>query len=114
MTYWYGTNKIDEAYFLTAFLNANYPNQLIKTFQTIGLFGPRDIHKRILEVPLTYYQSDTNQIRIAELAKKCESKVETYFKDVKDDYNVGLQRLEARNLLTQELVEIDHYLKKLV
>ena len=40
-----------EARFIECYLNCDYVNQSIKEFQSQGLFGPRDIHKKILELP---------------------------------------------------------------
>ena len=114
-TYWYGTNNEDEAYYLTSFLNANYPNSIIKTFQTLGLFGPRDIHKRILEIPFSFYKpKDPDHQRLAELGKDCEIKVSKYLSSIDDDYNVGTLRLQIRKILSNELIKIDKVLKRII
>ncbi|MEO5606693.1 MAG: N-6 DNA methylase [Polaromonas sp.] len=41
----------DEAHFVACYLNCGYINRTIKEFQSRGLFGPRDVHKKILELP---------------------------------------------------------------
>ena len=41
----------DEARFVECYLNCGYINRAIKEFQSRGLFGPRDVHKKILELP---------------------------------------------------------------
>ncbi len=41
----------DEARYLECYLNCGYINHAIKQFQSRGLFGPRDVHKKILELP---------------------------------------------------------------
>lgn len=41
----------EEGHFLASYLNSGYVNKAIKEFQSRGLFGPRDIHKKILELP---------------------------------------------------------------
>ena len=47
---------------------------MIKDFQTTGEFGHRDIHKRILQVPLTQFKDNIkNHIDIAVISKECES-----------------------------------------
>lgn len=48
-TYFYRTTTKDEAYFLSAILNAPYIDEAIKGGQTRGLFGERDIHRRPFE-----------------------------------------------------------------
>ncbi len=46
--YVYFTDNLLEANYLVAILNSSIPNLMIKNFQTKGLFGPRDIHKKFL------------------------------------------------------------------
>ena len=41
----------EEADFLCCYLNSDYVNSAIKAFQTSGLFGERDVAKKILELP---------------------------------------------------------------
>jgi hypothetical protein len=71
-TYWYATESKDEAHFLVGFLNAAEPNRLIKSFQSRGLFGARDVHKKILEVPLNEYNpDDKNHQKVVQRSKSC-------------------------------------------
>jgi hypothetical protein len=49
-TYWYRATTKDEAHFLVSLLNAPCVDAAIKTYQTRGLFGARDIHRRPFEV----------------------------------------------------------------
>jgi hypothetical protein len=55
--YHYETNNLDEAYYLTAFLNSNVLDELIKPMQSKGEFGERDIHKKPLEFPVEKFNS---------------------------------------------------------
>lgn len=45
----------DEVHFVAGYLNSGFANAAIKQFQSRGLFGPRDIHKKILELPWPVY-----------------------------------------------------------
>lgn len=45
------TKTQEEARFVECYLNSGYANGLIKEFQARGLFGPRHVHKKILELP---------------------------------------------------------------
>ena len=45
------TETEDEARYLEAFLNSGYANHRIKAFQARGLFGPRHVSKKILDLP---------------------------------------------------------------
>jgi len=110
----YADNK-DEAYYITAFLNSDYANLVIKDFQSKGLFGPRDIHKKILDVPFSKYNSkNSKHLQIVELSKECEKIVSNYIKDNQlndNDYNVGQIRSKIRKLLANKLVDIDKLIK---
>ncbi len=48
-TYWFGTNEVEEAYYLTSILNSNPIDQIIKKEQPKGKFGPRHICRLPLE-----------------------------------------------------------------
>lgn len=117
-TYVFYTNEIDEAHFLSAFLNSNSANLAIKDFQTMGLFGARDVHKKILEVPLPKYnQLNSKHLQIAELGNVCMKKTEEYIEQQglsNNDYNVGKERSIIRKLLSEELLQIDKLLQEIV
>lgn len=49
------TQTEDEAHFVEAFLNSGYANGRIKEFQARGLFGPRHVSKKILDIPWPRY-----------------------------------------------------------
>lgn len=119
-TYCYFTNNSDEAFYICAFLNAKEPNDLIKSFQTRGLFGPRDIHKKILDVPLPRFKkNDITHLELAELGKTCEEKTKNYIKTLNlppilSTRDLGRARLDIRKHLEQELKQIDTTIRKIV
>jgi hypothetical protein len=58
--YWCSCNNRAEADYLAAVLNSNLVNQQIKPFQTKGLLGERDIHKKPLELPIPQFDMDSS------------------------------------------------------
>lgn len=51
--------------------------------QTRGQFGPRDIHKKVLELPLPKFNpKDKNHLELVELAKEAKAKVEKLVVDL--------------------------------
>jgi len=73
--YWYATDSAEEAYFLCAWLNSPVVDAAIKSRQSRGLFGPRDIHKLPLELPLPRFNpKDAEHAEMAECAQKAASK----------------------------------------
>ncbi|GAA4453022.1 hypothetical protein GCM10023189_17400 [Nibrella saemangeumensis] len=117
--YVFYTDSELEAYYLTAFLNANSANDLMKPFQSRGLFGARDVSKKILDVPLPQFKADEEaHVRLAHLGQACAARVEEFIRDrdlANQDYNVGKVRSEIRNqLLVEELKQIDELLREVV
>jgi hypothetical protein len=74
-TYAFYVNDLDEASYLTSILNSSVPNLLMKDFKSKGLFGARDVHKKILDI---YYprfdKNDEVHLRLAELSKEAHEK----------------------------------------
>jgi len=118
-TYVFFTTSEKEAHYISAFLNSDYPNSVIKDFQTRGLFGPRDIHKTILDVALPKFDpKNATHIEIADLGKDCHDKATAYLDAEKPDANLsahalGRHRLAIRRLLAPELGQIDALFKSL-
>ena len=115
--YCFFTNNKNEAYYLLSFLNSNYANKMIKDFQTKGDFGHRDIHKRILKVPLNEFDnSNKNHLQIVKLAKDCEliskevTKLDTKVNSSLSPLVLGKLRLKIRNKIETNLIRIDKIL----
>ena len=63
--YVYYTHNENEAHYLASILNSSIPNLLMKDFQSKGLFGARDVHKKILDVYFPKFdENDNNQYAI--------------------------------------------------
>ncbi len=112
-TYWFSTESEDEAYYLTAILNSSTPNLMMKDFQSRGLFGARDVHKKILDI---YYpafdKNDTIHCQLAELSKKAHNKTAIFLRSISPDHRIegrqlGIIRLQIKEQLSLELKEID-------
>ena len=118
-TYWYATNNLSEAHYLAAFLNSHIANKKIKQFQPRGLFGPRSIHKKILQLPLPQYDGkNAAHKRLATLGGQCAKAAQKIAAvhldegDVNDmgPHQLGRVRNDVRNALTERLVQIDKIL----
>ena len=55
--YWAACDKLQEAEYLAAVLNSREANARIKPFQSTGLQGERDIHKKVLELAIPLYDA---------------------------------------------------------
>ena len=57
-TYWAAFSDSREAEYLVGILNSRTANQMIKPFQSMGLLGERDIHKKLLELPIPLFDAN--------------------------------------------------------
>ncbi len=102
-TYLFETNSEDEAYYLSSILNSKVLDDKIKPFQTRGLWGARDIHRRPLLFPIPKFDPKTyDHLELAKLGKKCSEKVPEIVKKFKMS---GIGKL--RSLIRKELMEIE-------
>jgi len=119
-TYVYYTDKEQEAHYLATILNSSIPNKQIKDFQARGLFGPRSIHKKILDIYFPKFKdSDKQHLRLAELGKRCAAKAKAFVADnpQRNDlsaHSLGKLRLEIKKHLSPELAEIDSIAEKIM
>lgn len=111
--YIFVTDRLDEAYFVTAILNSNAITTQLRDFQTRGLFGFRDIHKKILDVYFPRFNStDERHLQIAALSHECHTKASQYIKDNPPTRGLtprflGALRVEIKKHLVEELRTID-------
>jgi hypothetical protein len=117
--YYYETEDENEAHYLSALLNAPYVDQKIKPMQSKGSWGPRDIHKKVWELPIPGY--DENKSAHNELAKlgiECTKKVTQLLPtlDTKEitPGKIGRLRNDVREKLSDELKEIDVIVRKIM
>ncbi|AFN74288.1 Endonuclease, putative [Melioribacter roseus P3M-2] len=118
--YWLSTENKNEAYYLTAILNSKIPNDLMKDFQTRGLFGVRDVHKKILDIYFPrFYENEETHMRLAQLSEIAHKKAENYLLENPPQNQLtatrlGRLRLEIKKHLSSEMKEIDKLVKKIV
>ncbi len=106
-----------EALFLAAVLNAPVVDQLVKPLQSRGLWGPRDIHKKVLELPIPRFDAaNPKHKRLAELGRKCSTKVKRWLASggAGKITSIGKLRGMVRELLKDELTKIDTLVKEIL
>ncbi len=106
-TYWFSTFSIDEAFYLTAIFNSSITNELMKDFQTRGLFGARDVAKKILDVYFPRFSAeDERHLQLARLSEACHTRAKEFLQTV-EPMNLGRLRLEVKKYLKDEMTAID-------
>lgn len=118
--YVYYTNNLNEAYYLTAIFNSSSPNKRMKDFQAKGLFGPRHVHKKILDVYFPkYIETNKQHKKLAVLSQQAHEKAKIYIaanpstKEIKGMV-LGKLRVEIKKHLHKELQQIDEIVDKLL
>lgn len=118
--YAYYTKSLGEAYYLSAILNSTAPNLMMKDFQSKGLFGARDVHKKILDI---YYpkfdKTEKSHLLLSELGKIAHEKTKRYLfenppKQELSAIHLGKLRVEIKKNLIEELKDIDKIVAKLI
>lgn len=115
VTYLLETTDHREAEYLAAVLNSPVVDALIKPMQARGLWGPRDIHKKVLELPIPEFQADNSKhMRLAEIAGACQATVQQMIPTLRQEASIGRARAAVRQALKDELAEIDSLVKELL
>jgi methylase of polypeptide subunit release factors len=111
-TIYYETNCELEAHYLCAILNSDVVNKAIKSFQTKGLWGERDIVRRPFMLPIPKFNPN-NQVhrKLAELSKICHNKVSRTTSTKK---SVAYKRKEAKEVIEKELEEINDIVTSII
>jgi hypothetical protein len=119
-TYWFATHDQEEACYLTAILNSAVPNALMKDFQSKGLFGARDVHKKILDVYFPEFDRNNAAHRsLAALGQTAHEKTAAYLQENPPPpfltaLPLGRLRLAIKDRLTEEMSKIDITVRKII
>jgi len=108
--YWAAFSVRQEADYVAAILNSETVNAAIKPFQSVGLLGERDIHKKLLELPIPTFDRDNKKhCKISELGTNARQEAELAIKSgiFPVDSTIARQRGFMRKHLKSELLEID-------
>jgi len=118
--YWFGTDNAKEAYYISAILNSAKPNEMMKDFQSLGLFGARDVHKKILDVYFPKFNEKSKvHKQLATLREQAHEKAKAYLtanvpKQQLSAIFLGRLRMEIKKHLKNEMGEIDELVKEVV
>jgi hypothetical protein len=114
------TSNQSEAFYLSSILNSSVPNEMMKDFQSKGLFGARDVHKKILDIyyPKFDESNETHQL-LAALSQTAHQKASAYLqtfppKQELSAIHLGRLRVEIKKHLATEMKEIDLLVKKVI
>ncbi len=115
--YWIAVRQPMEAHYLTAILNADASNQAIKPFQSTGLLGERDIHKKLLDLPIPTFDSGIALHRkLSELGRDAHRQAQAVIAgpEFPAGGSLARQRAYIRTALGETLAEIDGLVRELL
>ena len=106
------TQSGEEARFVESYLNSGYANGKIKQFQARGLFGPRHVHKKILELPWPEFsRNQPSHRRLVALGQQAAKQVQLILgshQDLElDPRTLGRLRISIRKELAGLMAQID-------
>jgi hypothetical protein len=115
-TYRFDTDNYDEGLYIAALLNSPIIDSLIKPMQSRGLWGERDIHKKVLELPLPKFNPRNKMhLEMVELAKEAQKKATKIIPELETRYSgIGKIRQLAKSELSEEILKIDKIVRKLI
>ncbi|NUM31220.1 MAG: N-6 DNA methylase [Bacteroidetes bacterium] len=120
VSYVFYTDKLNEAYYLTAILNSTTPNLMMKDFQARGLFGVRHVHKKILDIYFPKFNdNDEIHLQLAKLSKTACIKAAAFLKTIDkskkiEGLTLGKLRIDIKAKLSKELKEIDNLVNEII
>jgi hypothetical protein len=117
VTFYLETDNINESYYLISIFNASRINEMLKPLQARGLWGPRHIHKKVLELPIPQYEAENpRHQRLAVLGEQCSGKVQTWLAQGGPGHTKSIGRLRqmVRATLKPELEKINNLVKEIL
>ena len=114
-TYVANCDSSEEADYLAAILNSEAVNEAIKPFQSMGLLGERDIHKKVLDLPIPLYSpSDSDHQTIAGLGARARAATANLLVAAEFPKHLAQRRAWVRAQLGYLMAEIDGLVRKLI
>ncbi|MCX6276896.1 MAG: restriction endonuclease, partial [Bacteroidetes bacterium] len=120
VSYVFYTFTENEAHYLVAILNSTAPNALMKAFQARGLFGPRHVHKKILDIVFPKYnEKKSPHLKLAKIGAECHELARQFLLENPPEqnlsaYHLGRLRLQIKKRLEDELTQIDRFVKEII
>jgi hypothetical protein len=121
---YYDCKDQEEAFYLCAIFNSNIMNELIKPIQSHGLWGPRHIHKKPLELPIEKFKpANENHLKLSKIGQEVSEEAFLILPNILNEMKidpsvilpttVGRLRNKLRGLLQSKIEAIDNIILEL-
>jgi hypothetical protein len=113
--YYCSCASAEEGHYLASILNSFAVNEAIKPFQSMGLIGERDIHKKVLDLPFPQFDRKSPiHVKLAELGKKAQERTVAFLRGAALPASLARRRALVRVQAKIELSQIDDIVKDLI
>lgn len=115
--YWAAVSDPEEAHYLAAVLNSGAANAAIKPFQSAGLLGERDIHKKLLDLPIPIFDAknqDHSKLAALGSAARADATLAIRVPSFPSNGSLAHQRGYIREALTERLSVINKIVQKVL
>ena len=98
--YWVTCNSLDEAHYLLAVINSNALYGAVTPLMTKGLFGARDLHKHLWQLPIPEFDSKQKlHLAIAKAGERAAAGAAQQLEEMKRRWEAGLgEEVNVRNV----------------
>ena len=115
--YWAAVEDVREAHYLSAILNSETANRAIKPFQSTGLLGERDVHKKLLDIPFPLFDPKNDlHLRLSALGLQADAQAQAALRNPLFAPNTSLarQRAYVRTAVADVLSAVDTLVRELL
>jgi hypothetical protein len=113
--YYCSCASAEEGHYLASILNSSAVNEAIKPFQSMGLIGERDIHKKVLDLPFPLFdRKNPIHLKLAEFGKKAQERAAAFVREGSLPASLARRRALIRVQAKAELGRIDDIMKDLI
>ena len=117
VTYGLDISNRKEGNFLASILNSHEIDIGLKPMQARGLWGPRHICGKVFDLPIPQFNPENpTHLQLSELGQKCTAKVKRWVDtgNAGKIKSIGKLRSMVREMLKDDLVEIDKLVREII
>jgi hypothetical protein len=114
------SHSIEEVFYLSAIINSSIPNEMMKDFQSRGLFGARDVSRKILDIYFPRFnKGDETHSLLAHWSETAHRKASEFMRTNPPEHELAATRLgrlraQIKKHIEAEMSEIGNLVGKII